>query len=113
LLVVGAVCCILLCLRCFQAPFGVLLLWQLQLEVGCNWGLHGIWGFGDGLQLQLDVVVAIFLFYTCGCGRFPHHNLSECALGCILSLGYFLVAVWLWLVAHSTFRMQIWRFGLF
>jgi hypothetical protein len=87
--------------------------WQLQLEAGCNWRLQEIWGFGGGLQLQLDVVGMIFLFFTCCCGGFPHHNISERFLGCNLILGYFLVAVWLWLVAHSTFGMQIWGVGLF
>jgi hypothetical protein len=36
------------------------LLWQLQLEAGCKMDLHGISGFGGGLQLQLNAVMANF-----------------------------------------------------
>jgi hypothetical protein len=43
----------------------------------------------------------IFLFFTFDCGKFPHHNLSGCVLGCNLRLGCFLAVVWLWLVGFD------------
>jgi hypothetical protein len=89
------------------------LLWQIDGGCGLALFVHGIWGFGGGLALQLHIVMANFFVLYLWLWRISAPQPLGMRFSCNLSLGYFLVAVWLWLVAYPVFRMLNCAFGLF
>jgi hypothetical protein len=106
-IVVVVVCYAQHCLQTIQAAFWVLLLRAIDVGCGLAMFVHGIMGFGRGWRCNFMFLWQIFLFFTYGCGGLLHHNFYHCDSSCDLDSASVADRVWLWLVAHSVFGMQI------